>query len=557
MLEDGTVVVCGNDTRPIATPEGIVAIADRDGIVIGPDGKIVTGPDNSTPVTVSEQGTPIDRDGPVAILVRPDHTMDGCLPPGTPVCGHDGRIITGPSSDIPVTVGPDGRCIVGPDGRMVYGPDGYPVVVGASGRPETPDGQPLIVTVTPRGRAVVEGAGLQGQGLGHGQYSGAQSASSGGDQYGRAGGSLDRQQARELNSKLDDANDQLERALQDLEVERDHSASLMEKIELLSRNFGEGTTDEQVAALQKELASLVVGTARKEEDMMRRENERKDQLASELERKLALIEQERVEEVNKFRDMVERRDESLRLFNDKQRSMLNHIKSLEDNIQKANTEQAMIWEKHKNPSQLPTNELIYYYKYKEEQYAKIGGLNQQLHEENGALMGQTQALTEKLHAMSFVMESRRSLLKVLYDLYKMCVHTKKTIDKFSKEVSVRERTRRELLDNIGGIRTEVVDIMNGEKWLIANMFTEYELLHLGTSPSFFVPDGKRFSKYKPSSFGKATGTGRWTRTPAQYSITPRGGESPRTTSPTEYPAGRPASPQRGVEYSTQSVNAYY
>ena len=199
----------------------------------------------------------------------------------------------------------------------------------------------------------------------------------------------------------------------------------------------------------------------------------------------------------------------------------------------------MIWEKNKNPSQLPTNELIYYYKYKEEQYAKIGGLNQQLHEENAALMGQTQALTEKLHAMSFVIESRPSLLKVLYDLYKMCVHTKKTIEKFAKEVSARERSRRELLDNIGSIRTEVVDVMNGEKWLIANMFTEYELLHLGTSPSFFVPDGKRFSRFKPSSFNTATGTGRWNRTSINNNTmpaTPRGAaESPRTSySPQEY-----------------------
>ena len=211
----------------------------------------------------------------------------------------------------------------------------------------------------------------------------------------------------------------------------------------------------------------------------------------------------------------------------------------------------MIFDKAKNPAQLPTNELIYYYKYKEEQYAKIGGLNQQLHEENGALMGQTQALTEKLHAVSFVIESRPSLLKVLYDLYKMCVHARKTIDKFSKEVSSRERTRRELLDHIGGIRTEVVDVMNGEKWLIANMFTEYELLHLGTSPSFFVPDGKRFSKYKPSTFNRATGTGRWTRTSVanyQGPATPRGMESPRTTSPMEYVAGRPASPQRDHYY---------
>eukprot|EP01060_Flectonema_neradi_P010661 TRINITY_DN1774_c0_g1_i1.p1 TRINITY_DN1774_c0_g1~~TRINITY_DN1774_c0_g1_i1.p1 ORF type:complete len:1700 (+),score=411.86 TRINITY_DN1774_c0_g1_i1:52-5151(+) len=577
-LEDGSPVVCGGDSRPVATTRGVVAYSAPNGTIVGPDGKEVVGPSRSK-VSLDNHGTPVDKDGPLSIVVQPNQeSMEGVLPPGTPVAGHDGKVIVGPTSSTPVTIGTDGKSVVGPDGRMAMGPDGHPVVVSNKGRPQTQEGVPVTITVDENGRAIVEGSELRASTGGIAQerqrefekqtgFSGNNKNYSSGrhdipSSDGRAlekaqaqhSIALDsyRQQLNETNARLEDAQAQLDRALADLDVERELSQSLRDKVDMLCQGFGEGTTDQQVAALQKELAQLTRDTTRKEEDLVRRIGDHKDQLEIELGRKLSLIEQERAEEVQKFRDMVDRRDESLRLFNEKQRGMLSHIKQLEDNIHQANTEQAMIFDKAKNPAQLPTNELIYYYKYKEEQYAKIGGLNQQLHEENGALMGQTQALTEKLHAVSFVIESRPSLLKVLYDLYKMCVHARKTIDKFSKEVGSRERTRRELLDYIGGIRTEVVDVMNGEKWLIANMFTEYELLHLGTSPSFFVPDGKRFSKYKPSTFSRATGTGRWTRTSVhnnyQGPATPRGMESPRTTSPMEYAAGRPASPQRDHYY---------
>eukprot|EP01063_Lacrimia_lanifica_P024452 TRINITY_DN32357_c0_g1_i1.p1 TRINITY_DN32357_c0_g1~~TRINITY_DN32357_c0_g1_i1.p1 ORF type:complete len:1690 (+),score=748.32 TRINITY_DN32357_c0_g1_i1:442-5070(+) len=549
-LEDGTVVVLDPTGRPVYNNEGYVAVGGEDNVVVGPDGGPVIGPDGNTPASVSLEGQPLDADGPLRVLALPDNTMVATLIPGTAVTGNDGRVLTGVTSPVPVTVGPDGYSLIGPDGKMVSGPDGMPVSVGAQGHPEAPPGEGVDIIVTPEGRAVVKDLN---QPVALGSRYGSSAMNAVPSDSGRQGANLLEQnnhlnaKVRELATSLEDAHDQLDRMRQDLEVEKELSGSLKAKVDILSKSYGEDTKDSQVAALQKELAHMAAQSARRDDDMVRREAEHKDQLEQELNRKLALIEQERQEEVNRFRDMVDRRDESLRLFNEKQRGMLSHIKQLEDNIHRASQEQASLWEKNKNPSQLPTNELIYYYKYKEEQYAKIGGLNQQLHEENAALMGQTQALTEKLHALSFVIESRPSLLKVLYDLYKMCVHAKKTIEKFSKEVSTRERSRRELLDNIGGIRTEVVDVMNGEKWLIANMFTEYELLHLGTSPSFFVPDGKRFSKYKPSAFHKATGTGRWTRTSVG---TPRGpAESPRTTTPAEFYAGRPASPPREFRHS--------
>ena len=241
-LRDGTKVLVGPDGRPVHTQEGIVAIEGEDGNAVGPDGDYIRSIDGRSPVSLSPEGTPRDHDGPMHVVVSPENTMYGALTPGTAVSGHDGRVITGPDSR-PVTVAGDGRSIVGPDGNMTMGPSGAPVGVGNSGRPESPRGTPVNVYVTPQGRAVVEGLDLQG--VGTGVRSSREMEREKEDQEAgyRTGVQNDalRQQVREVQNNLDDAHDHLDRALQDLEVERELSRSLKEKVDLLSRDFGAGT----------------------------------------------------------------------------------------------------------------------------------------------------------------------------------------------------------------------------------------------------------------------------------------------------------------------------
>ena len=272
-LEDGTPVVCGSDTRPVATTRGVVAYSSPDGTIVGPDGKEVVGPSRSR-VSLSEHGTPVDKDGPLSIVVQPNQvSMEGVLPPGTPVAGHDGKLIVGPSSGTPVTIGSDGKSLVGPDGRMAMGPDGHPVVVCSKGRPQTQEGQPVVISVDENGRAIAEGSDVQLVGASSGsaqerqrefekqaayqsgynannkQYSsGRHDIPSSDNRLEKAQAqhsiALDsyRQQLNETNARLEDAQAQLDRAINDLDIERELSQSLRDKVDMLCQGYGEGTT---------------------------------------------------------------------------------------------------------------------------------------------------------------------------------------------------------------------------------------------------------------------------------------------------------------------------
>eukprot|EP01062_Namystynia_karyoxenos_P043976 TRINITY_DN3226_c0_g2_i3.p1 TRINITY_DN3226_c0_g2~~TRINITY_DN3226_c0_g2_i3.p1 ORF type:complete len:2001 (+),score=577.42 TRINITY_DN3226_c0_g2_i3:125-6127(+) len=545
-LPDGTSVVCGQDGRPLSTVDGRVATVTGSGKVEGPDGKLIGGPDGRTPVRIDEEGRPSDGRGPVELQAGPDgRGMVAVVQPGTPVDQTLGRS-RGPSAvALPGCgyVGADGRTVVSPEGRALIGPDGRPVVVNADGMAvNATTGEPLT---RDEFAAAMAGAPIL-------------PSAQGGDRAAR--GEIARLEAEnaELRSQLAGADGRTEQ-------QRELAASQEDRVQALAQQLRDQASlsgDERAAAAERRLADMTERLAKREEELAEADARRRAALEEDFRRKRELLEKQRQEEVENLRSFTEQRDVDMRHHSDRQRELISHIHQREDNIKSAEED---MQRRAAMQANLSPSELVHYYKYKEEQWAQIGGLNRQLHAENAALLGQTRDLQDRLQSLQFVIESRPSFLKVLYDLYKMCVHTRKNLDRFSKEVSARERPRRELLDNISEVRNEVVDVMNGNKWLIGNMFTEYELLHIGTSPSFFVPDAKRFNRFRPAGFGSVPATGRWSRTPTpnvglphghdMNAASPRGSVPRRTGSPHpagathspvsgEFPSGRLASPQR-------------
>eukprot|EP01062_Namystynia_karyoxenos_P043975 TRINITY_DN3226_c0_g2_i2.p1 TRINITY_DN3226_c0_g2~~TRINITY_DN3226_c0_g2_i2.p1 ORF type:complete len:2497 (+),score=785.39 TRINITY_DN3226_c0_g2_i2:92-7582(+) len=544
-LEDGTPVVCGQDGRPLCAPDGKVCTVARNGMLQGPDGQAVVGPDG-TPLRIDDGGRPCDSRGPVDLVLSADgRRVEGVVPPGTPVDQTLGRSREPSGIRLPGTgaVGPDGRTVIGPDGCVLVGPDARPVLVNAEG---------LAV------------AASTGEPLGRDEFRAALSGSFlPAPQSPRTAGS--KQDAARLEAENAELRSQLALADSKVEQSRGLAASHEGRLAALAQQLRDQASlsgDERAAAAERRLADMTERLAKREEELAEADARRRAALEEDFRRKRELLEKQRQEEVENLRSFTEQRDVDMRHHSDRQRELISHIHQREDNIKSAEED---MQRRAAMQANLSPSELVHYYKYKEEQWAQIGGLNRQLHAENAALLGQTRDLQDRLQSLQFVIESRPSFLKVLYDLYKMCVHTRKNLDRFSKEVSARERPRRELLDNISEVRNEVVDVMNGNKWLIGNMFTEYELLHIGTSPSFFVPDAKRFNRFRPAGFGSVPATGRWSRTPTpnvglphghdMNAASPRGSVPRRTGSPHpagathspvsgEFPSGRLASPQR-------------
>ena len=136
-------------------------------------------------------------------------------------------------------------------------------------------------------------------------------------------------------------------------------------------------------------------------------------------------------------------------------------------------------------------ELVTYYKERERKWNELSQLNRELQVENKTLLTESTALAQKLRALSFVFESRPTLVRSLYELHKLLSHVPTTLNSFAKDAGKRQLPRLEILDQIKGVNVEVDTCKDGTRWIIANLFTSYELQHLGTSPQFFVPDGRR------------------------------------------------------------------
>lgn len=196
---DGTPIGGGPGGKPLQADldKNKRPKTDKDGNLLGPDGKPLRGPDekllkdgmspyvnpdgdvmmpNGKPLMGSDkkpQKAGLDSQG------EPNTDKDSCVlnPNGQNVKGKDGKPVkvnpNGPKGPGPGNyIGPDGT-LYGPDGKPILGPDGKPLkcALGPDGKPLTdkdgnllgPDGNPLI---GPDGKPVKLGKGPYGPSVG-------------------------------------------------------------------------------------------------------------------------------------------------------------------------------------------------------------------------------------------------------------------------------------------------------------------------------------------------------------------------------------------------------
>eukprot|EP01065_Artemidia_motanka_P050589 TRINITY_DN8694_c0_g1_i1.p1 TRINITY_DN8694_c0_g1~~TRINITY_DN8694_c0_g1_i1.p1 ORF type:complete len:3057 (+),score=1321.40 TRINITY_DN8694_c0_g1_i1:432-9173(+) len=205
------------------------------------------------------------------------------------------------------------------------------------------------------------------------------------------------------------------------------------------------------------------------------------------------IEKERKQEVQRLQSLIAQLESDLERKEQQNNSLARRMKALAEQLG-AGSEQAEQQELVQRAYQGDVGELVQYYKDREKKWREMGDLNAELMHQQERMLGESEALAQKLRDLSFVFDSRPTLIRSLYELYRVLAKILDrggVVDVFSKEAATRQLPRLDILQQIKGVAGEVEVGKEGSRWIIANLFTAYELQHLGTSPSFFVPDGRR------------------------------------------------------------------
>eukprot|EP00755_Sulcionema_specki_P005041 Sspe_Gene.4736::Locus_1558_Transcript_1_1_Confidence_1.000_Length_8260::g.4736::m.4736 len=262
-----------------------------------------------------------------------------------------------------------------------------------------------------------------------------------------------------------------------------------------SLGFAEASPN-YLVTLQKTLKS-VKQSLREAEGAFSAEKKRLANREDELERKhkerLAQLENERSLEVDRLKNLLAQLETDLTTKNQLHSNLHARIGKLTDQLTKTSEENDSLHQEIVKKATMGGDimELVHYYKERERKWRELSSLNHELQHENRTLLTESTALAQKLKALSFVFESRPTLVRSLYELYKLLAHIPTTLHAFSKLANTRQLPRLEILDRIKEVGGEVDTSKEGTRWIIANLFTAYELQHLGTSPQFFKPDGKR------------------------------------------------------------------
>ena len=132
-----------------------------------------------------------------------------------------------------------------------------------------------------------------------------------------------------------------------------------------------------------------------------------------------------------------------------------------------------------------------YWNQREAQWAEMSSINEQLRETNSALLVESTALAAKLRALSYMFETRPTLVKALLELFKIASATIKVLDLHRRLANERQASRVEAIRRIDDVAQEVVSAREGTRWVISNLFTVAELQHLGAAVIQFQPDGDR------------------------------------------------------------------
>eukprot|EP00758_Cryptobia_borreli_P016866 Tbor_TRINITY_DN6145_c0_g2::TRINITY_DN6145_c0_g2_i8::g.21733::m.21733 len=139
----------------------------------------------------------------------------------------------------------------------------------------------------------------------------------------------------------------------------------------------------------------------------------------------------------------------------------------------------------------PFDDTLRYHHEREKKWRDLARAQRQLQNANGRIIVESTELASKLRNLSYLYETRPILVRSLYELYKLNAKMINTNEGFRKIVAVRRLTREELLEQHRDLHEEFDVSKEGIRWIIANLFTDFELQHIGASPSLFIPDGRR------------------------------------------------------------------
>ena len=106
-------------------------------------------------------------------------------------------------------------------------------------------------------------------------------------------------------------------------------------------------------------------------------------------------------------------------------------------------------------------------------------------------MTETLTMVKKLRALVYYFETRPALLRSIYEIHQSLRMLPKSLHAFARVAGVRPLSRTEALSQIQEFQTQVEGIRQGSCWVLGNLFTSYELQHIGASPAVFQPQGLR------------------------------------------------------------------
>jgi LysM repeat protein len=124
-------------------------------------------------------------------------------------------------------------------------------------------------------------------------------------------------------------------------------------------------------------------------------------------------------------------------------------------------------------------------RYKEDSYSQLVRDYKHLEEQHALVNTRCATLTEKFDTMAFAIDSRPALLRIIFDLHKLADASSGALEDLALRLSVRELQRRVVQQDLASIAADVRDLARSHHWIIGNLFTEVEVMHLGASPAAF------------------------------------------------------------------------
>ena len=132
--------------------------------------------------------------------------------------------------------------------------------------------------------------------------------------------------------------------------------------------------------------------------------------------------------------------------------------------------------------------LFRFYEKREQDWFRISSLNEQLQVLHRTLFTQTTHLAHRLQRFVFLFDTRPVLTKALVEMHRLLQQSVRSIRHHDAAAEARQLTASEARAMLMTTADVTESALQGNRWVLANFFTQDELHHLGCSPSHFLPD---------------------------------------------------------------------